>query len=217
MADDTGVERIWIVRHGQTSDNIRNQMRRATAEEFNRLVRTSGDSTLTPEGERQIGALIGHFRQRPLFAIHSSPMERALQSAGILAEGLGLPVITVGGLHELVPAEHHLRLFRGRRHALRGWFWRSMVRQFLGRPVGAESVWDARRRVWKAWQAVVTGRPARAYPGGGAAGPESATERLIIAHHGTIMMLKSLLRRNSGWRIARYSTENGGITEIIRC
>jgi broad specificity phosphatase PhoE len=217
LARDSGVERIWFVRHGQTSDNIRNRRRRATAEEFNRLVRNSGDSMLTAEGERQIGALIEHFQQRPLLAIHSSPMKRALQSAGILAEGLRLPVITVEGLHELVAAEHHLRLFRGRRHALRVWFWRSMVRQFLGRPAGAESLWDARRRVWKAWQTVVAAGPAPDNPGAGGPGPEAGTERLVIAHQGTIMMLKSLLKRDASWRISRYNTENGGITEIIRC
>jgi broad specificity phosphatase PhoE len=202
------VERVWVVRHGQVVENLQNPSQRMTSDEFDAMVLGSEDSPLTEIGRTQIESVAAMFSERDLAAVHTSPLPRAQESAAILAGFLDLPMVVIEGFRELVPALNRVRHQRRRR--LRYWFLRSMTRQFLfPRVRGGESISQARRRVRAAWRELLGWRPSGAGPGPG-------SERLVTAHRGTVMLLRSVLKRDREWRVVRSSLENGGITEIVR-
>lgn len=209
MSEDAVIERVWLLRHGQVADNLHDPTLRITAGQYNRMIEESGGAPLTAEGRIQIEALVAHFRDRPLPAVHTSPLLRARQSAEIIAGPLDLPVVVIEGFREMVPARACPHLLPGRRRTIRHWFLRSMARQFLPLSRGGETVWKARRRVLAAWHELLAWQPE-----GDA--PAAMSERLVTTHRGTAMLLRSVLRRDPDWKIARWSIENGGITEIVR-
>jgi broad specificity phosphatase PhoE len=203
-----GIERVWIVRHGQIEENTHEPSKRFSAAEYNRMIVESDDAPLTTEGRFQIEALIEQFRDRPLPAIHASPLLRAQQTAAILAEPAGLPVVTMDGFREMVASRVVTQVRPHRLRSLRYWFIRSMIRQFMPYSTICETAWNGRSRVRRAWQELLAWGP----EGGSAA---TATERLVISHRGTAMLLRSVLRFNPEWEITRWSIANGGIIEIV--
>jgi broad specificity phosphatase PhoE len=80
---------IIFVRHGETDHN-------------NAMVITSGNpgGGLTENGVAQIRRTVELVRPANPVALYSSPLRRARQSADILAEGLGLPVVDEYDLRE---------------------------------------------------------------------------------------------------------------------
>jgi probable phosphomutase (TIGR03848 family) len=60
---------------------------------------------LNTRGQQQSRALVETLAGAPLKAIYSSPLERALETAGPLAAACGLEVCTLPGLTELDPGE----------------------------------------------------------------------------------------------------------------
>lgn len=200
-----GIQRVWFVRHGQVAENLTEHDHPLTAEEYNRMIQGSDETPLNEVGCRQIEAVAETFAGRPIPAVHSSPLPRALETAGLLAERLDVPVVRIQGFRELVPAEIRPILYRGGRRKLRHWFLRSMVRQFLPISRKGETIWRARRRVRAAWRELLAWES-----------PDPSSERLVAAHRGTVMLLVSVLRFDRRWRVVRWSIENGGITEIVR-
>jgi broad specificity phosphatase PhoE len=183
------------------------------------MILDSDSTPLTPEGEAQVAGLVDFFRARPLPVVFASPLRRARQTAEIIAGPLGLDVVEIDGFRELVPAKSRTRFRRGRQRSVRYWFLRSMFRQFLPFSRVAESAWRARRRVRTAWEELLAWRPDESGGTGGNAEPDAGarlTERLVCAHRGTLLLLRSVLRRSGEWRIVRLSVENAGITEIVR-
>jgi len=180
-----------------------------SAAEYNRMIVESDEAPLTEEGRAQIEALVEHFRGRSLSAIHASPLLRAQQTAAILAEPLGLPVTTMEGFREMVASRvvTHIRPYR--RRSLKYWFIRSMIRQFMPYSTVCETAWNGRHRVRRAWRDLLAWQPSAGH------NPQ-ATERLVVSHRGTAMLLRSVLRHRSEWRIKRWSIANGGITEIVQ-
>lgn len=205
-------ERVWIVRHGQTEDNLHERERLLDASEYNRIIQTSGERPLTEDGRRQVEEVAEFFRERPLAAVHSSPLLRARHSAEIIADRLGLPVVDMEGFREFVPTEIEPAFCPGRSRTLRYWFLSSMARQFIPIFRVSESVWKARGRIRAAWGEVVTWTPPERN-----GKPEGITERLVVSHRGALLLLRSSLRWNREWEITRWSDENAGITEVVRC
>ena len=204
------VDRVWIVRHGQTRDNMYPKKRLLTVHEYNRIVRGSDVREMTGEGHRQIAALIDGFRECGFAAVHSSTLPRALKSAEILADGLGVAIVPMEDFREFVPTAHE-PLFRHRApRPLRSWFLRSMVRQFLPLYDIEETVYAARGRVVRAWRALLQWQPPAQD------GEEPSRERLLVSHQGTIMLLLSWLAFDRRWRIVRRDLHNAGITEVVR-
>jgi broad specificity phosphatase PhoE len=205
------VDRVWIVRHGQTRDNLYSSHRLLTLDEYNRLVRGADDREMTAEGRRQIAALVDVFRERGITTVFASPLPRAIASAEILADGLSAPIVTIPGFREFVPIAHEpLRRYR-RPRPLRWWFLRSMTRQFLPLYDVEETAYAARGRVVRAWRELLRWRPPLA------AGSEPAgRERLVVSHQGIILLLLSFLRFDRSWRVVRRDLANAGITEVER-
>lgn len=90
----TGLEYVCLARHGQT--------------EWNQQGRRQGhlDSSLTPAGVLQAERNADLITSLPVDAVFSSPLGRALATAGIIAARLGLPVEVVEELREV----HHGRI-----------------------------------------------------------------------------------------------------------
>jgi broad specificity phosphatase PhoE len=69
--------RIWLLRHGQPDEGVE------------RLCYGSLDVGLSDAGRRQMARAARELAAEPVAAIYSSPRQRAIESAGIVRDGLG--------------------------------------------------------------------------------------------------------------------------------
>lgn len=88
--------RIYLMRHGETL--------------YQRVANEGalGNGTLTERGREQIAAVSLLLRGVPLDAIYASPLERARETAAIVAAENGLDVRIAPELSEIVPSEETL-------------------------------------------------------------------------------------------------------------
>lgn len=80
---------LYIVRHGQTVDNLENR------------IQGHSDSPLTPLGIKQAEAIAERLASERFDAIYSSDLGRAVATAGVIAAKHDLPVRTTELLREL--------------------------------------------------------------------------------------------------------------------
>jgi 2,3-bisphosphoglycerate-dependent phosphoglycerate mutase len=166
---------LWLVRHGEST--------------WNRLGLAQGhcdQARLTRRGLRQASAVAAELRGRPISALYSSDLRRALQTAAPLATALGLPVSRDARLRErclgvlegtgsaaIHPAVSGLHAHR--------------VVDPDARPQGGESLRDFYRRVAEFTDDLVAPRG----------------DIAVVAHGGTLRMLNAYLRRipveDMGW------------------
>lgn len=83
---------LYLIRHGATGHNLLVPPR---------MQGRGIDEPLAPEGRLQARAVAGLLRDRPLAAIYTSPLRRALETATTLAEPHGKTPIEVAGLVEV--------------------------------------------------------------------------------------------------------------------
>lgn len=84
MARDTGaMARVLLLRHGQSTWNAESRWQ------------GQADPPLSPEGERQAGAAALLLADLGIAAVVSSPQQRALQTAEVVAEALGLGPVEI--------------------------------------------------------------------------------------------------------------------------
>lgn len=84
-----GPTRIYLIRHGETTWNIE----RRYQGEF--------DSPLSARGWAQAGRTRDALRAVPLRSVYCSPLARAVETARVVAEPHGLPVVPVDALREI--------------------------------------------------------------------------------------------------------------------
>jgi probable phosphoglycerate mutase len=80
--------RVFLVRHGATVLSAEDRYAGST------------DVELSDEGRAQARALAARLAGEPIAAAYASPMSRARETAGLIVEGRGLPVVTVAELRE---------------------------------------------------------------------------------------------------------------------
>lgn len=81
--------KLFFIRHAETLTNVK------------KLTHKTGDSTgLTELGQKQAEQLIKVCRREKVEAIFSSPEQRAIETAGIIAKGLGIDIEIVKELAE---------------------------------------------------------------------------------------------------------------------
>ena len=85
--------RIILVRHGQTEWNVG----AGGGERFRGRV----DLSLDDAGLAQAGALAQRLADRPIVAVYSSPLQRAVETARPTAQQLGLPVQPLPGIIDI--------------------------------------------------------------------------------------------------------------------
>lgn len=183
------IERVLLIRHGQTDWNIEGRWQGCLPVSLNDV------------GRAQARALADYLRGRPIGAIYSSDLPRALETATFIADVLGLQPIPDNRLREF-----SLGVFEGRRRdeliELYPEEWRAFRTEDADYVVPqGESRRALQNRMWAAWQDITAN-------GGG---PEVA----IVTHGGS---LKQLLLKLFGAtpEIQNLRFENTSVTTIER-
>jgi broad specificity phosphatase PhoE len=134
---------LILARHGETDSNR------------DRLTLGREDVPLNERGVLQAQALAGSLRRQPIVAVYSSPLRRALDTAGAAADALGLGVEVDGGLIEMDVGEMEGISFDVMRERfgdfLRRWFSEGVGDVSMP---GGESLRDAQDRGWAAVQRI---------------------------------------------------------------
>jgi 2,3-bisphosphoglycerate-dependent phosphoglycerate mutase len=183
------VERVLLIRHGET--------------EWNMLGRWQGyeQTSLNELGMEQAIALANYLRHRPIAAIYSSDLLRALQTATAVGEAVGVEPESYSDWRE-----HHLGIFQGLTRdeiqtkyptewgRLRTEYWEYII------PNG-ESRADTQRRAYRAWEMCLE--------------DAKGSEIMIVSHGGTIKMLLMKLFGEEP-RVVDAYLPNTSITTIER-
>jgi broad specificity phosphatase PhoE len=82
-------DQLILVRHGETLHNVAG------------IAQGWGDSELSDRGRRQVASLAERLKTSGADAIYSSPLQRALTTAEVIAAATGLPIQTHDGLREM--------------------------------------------------------------------------------------------------------------------
>ncbi len=180
---------LWLVRHGEST--------------WNTLGLAQGhrdDAELTAVGAEQAVAAAERFRGRPVRAVYSSDLRRALQTAAAFAALPGLPVIPDSRLRE-----RSLGVLEGTALAAIGPSQTGLAGGLVAdpdaRPPGGESVRDLYRRAAAFCDDLA--RTRRAPPG----------DVVVVAHGGTLRVLQAYL---SGIAVERMRWEPVDNARVLR-
>ncbi len=173
--------------------------RRIQVCEFNALIAQIPYEAINDAGKMQAEAIAAQVADYRLTCLFTSPLLRAQQTAHILAEAAGIPLIVRPDLYEIVPATLHGPPTRS--CSLREAYFRSGVRLSLPWTRDTETFWGAYRRVRRAWQEMTA---------------EVKTDFGIVGHQGLFRLLMLYLRMARRWFIVKNDTRNMGISIIRR-
>lgn len=183
------MRRLLLARHGQSVSNAERRFQGVQ------------DVALSEAGIRQAQALAGAALRHSPAAVYSSPLRRARDTAEIVAEGLGVPVVCMHDLRELSLGEWEGRTVDEVR-ALPGDPYARWVRDPLAcAPPGAEPLGDVQRRAVHAFERI------------GAAHPDG--EDILVVCHGGI--ISAYLAHCLGLPLSgiwRLTVANCSLTEV---
>jgi broad specificity phosphatase PhoE len=159
--------RVYLVRHGATTLSAEDRFAGET------------DVDLSDGGRTQLRHLAGRLAHEPLCAVYASPMRRTLESAEILSEPHGLPVVPVPALREISHGRWETKM---RREVEALWpeeyaRWDSDPYTFA--PEGGESGLAVTARAFPALADLVAAQAGRSF--------------LVVSHKATIRLLLSVL------------------------
>jgi broad specificity phosphatase PhoE len=140
------------------------------------------------------------FRSLRVHRLYSSPFQRALQTAEVIGETIGLTPIVLADLREILPRTMPEQRSVG---SLRRLFIQSYLEMLLpgqGSPQG-EGWREAYIRVKRAF-AEMTAEPAETI--------------VAVAHRGTIGLILWGLRRSPQWRVLKRDLSNTGVSIVQR-
>jgi probable phosphoglycerate mutase len=186
------VNRLYLIRHAENPANLTKQL-------SCRLV----DYSLTPKGVLQAQQTAEYFQDKTINAIYTSPLKRAMETAAIIAQPLGLQPIVIEEFREL------------------------NVGELEGQPVTRE-LWAYHDSIIEAW---FDGKPEICFPGGEdyfglwgrmRRGVEQAlagriNQNIIVVGHGGMFTftLKDFCRDiDLNW-LRRVRNHNCAVTEVI--
>jgi probable phosphoglycerate mutase len=186
---------FWLVRHGESTWNVRG------------LAQGHCDQArLTDRGRRQARGVADQLKTRPIRALYSSDLHRALETAVPLASAIGLLVTRDTRLRERCLGVLEGSATAAISPAVSG-ISANRVVDPDARPDGGESLRDFYRRV-----ACFTDDLAERYPGAGADDlAERAGDVAVVAHGGTLRMLDACLRGIPVGQMAWPPLANGRI------
>lgn len=146
------LERLWLVRHGESAGNVARDLAEASGAAVIEIDGRDIDVPLSARGEAQAAALARWFARRPVderpARIVTSPFVRAVQTAEIVRDALGVPRALdkrlrekeLGSLNRLTRAGVRARF----PHEVEQ---RTQLGKFYDRPPGGESWCDVALRV----------------------------------------------------------------------
>lgn len=187
MSEEFRRRRIVLVRHGQTDWNQRYCFQGQT------------DIPLNEEGTAQAGRLAERLAAWPAEVVYSSPLQRALSTAQILAKPHDLIPVVLEDLVEVNFGVWEGRSVLGMQKEDEGLFRAWMRDPFFNMPLGAEG-WDSiRERVERAVGTILSG----------------SEERIVVVSHGGIVRaLFSVLTGmdpHSVWRLRVSNCSMSGV------
>ena len=181
VASHDGTDQVlWLVRHGESTWNARG------------LAQGHDDrARLTSRGLRQARAVAVQLRDRPIRALYSSDLRRALQTAAPIASALGLSVTRDARLRERCLGAAEGTAAASISPAVSG-VSDGRVADPDTRPAGGESLRDFYRRVAEFTDELTALRAAGgAEPAGD---PGWAGDVAVVAHGGTLRMMSAYRR-----------------------
>jgi 2,3-bisphosphoglycerate-dependent phosphoglycerate mutase len=189
--DPTAGPAIWLVRHGESTWNVAG------------LAQGHSDlAELTDRGLDQAADAARQFRDRPIRAIYASDLRRARQTAAAFAVALGLPVHADARLRE-----RSLGVLEGGPSASIGPSATGLdggrVADPDARPTGGESVRDLYRRAAEFVDELAA-----------TAADDAAGDVVVVAHGGTVRVLKAYLRGISPDQMAWDPVGNAAVVRI---
>lgn len=174
------ISQLIFIRHGETVHNAA-----GIAQGWN-------DSVLSELGERQVLAVAQRLHVYGADALYSSPLGRAMSTAGIISEALGLEIKTLDGFREMGYGRWEGQSFREVRKADHEIFLRWSVDGDCPCPEG-ESHNDVRRRVAEGLAQIEAARP-------------------IIVTHGTAIRIAATLLMELPVMVSRlFAQDNAAI------
>ena len=181
---------LYLIRHGETDANVAGVWQGST------------DSPLNARGEAQARALARRLADEalPIIAIYTSPLQRARQTAAIIARALGdVPVISDPGLAEFHLGEWEGLSYEQLRDEKR--LWARMAEDPDFAPPGGESPRAFAMRLLNSIQTI-----AQKHAG------ESVA---VVGHGGAMATVLSLLIDQDGGRWREYLMLNASLTELV--
>jgi probable phosphoglycerate mutase len=180
--------RLLVLRHGEIDANLDQRWHGST------------DSCLTARGHDQARRLAMHLaRTHPgVVAVHTSPLERAQQTARPIAAALDVPLIISADLREL-----GIGVFENASYvdlAGRHRFFEQIAADLDWAPSGGESLGAVAARVVAAWRAI--------------AGAHPAAEVVAVSHGAAIAAGLALLLDHDPRMWTRYHQRNTSVSEL---
>jgi probable phosphoglycerate mutase len=179
--------RLLVVRHGQTDFNAQRRYQGAT------------DVALNAAGVRQAEALAQRLRADAIDAIVSSPLQRALQTARIIAQAVSRDVQVIEHFRERSVGVYE-GLTSEEVHARYPDLWgQHVTRQMNQTPPGGETILEVGCRVLKGLDILKQGH--------------SNETVLLVAHAFVARVIYGIINRVSDEQFYGYRLENGEIAE----
>lgn len=191
---------VYLIRHGQVDSNVLDLQQRTTIADFNHLVVNEvPDEPINAKGVDQSKALVPKIANLNLRCLYVSSLLRAQQTAQILAETTGIPIITRDDLHEIIRAP--LQGPASRELSMRQAMLRSGLRQIIPWLREVEPLWRTYLRARRAWYEMTT---------------QTDGDFGIVGHQGFFRALLVSLYLSWQWRVVKRNTHNAGIT-VVSC
>jgi broad specificity phosphatase PhoE len=177
--------KVLLIRHGETQTNVAGTMHR-----------TGDKDGLTDLGKRQAKQTAEACREQGVDMIYSSPETRALETAEIVAQELGLEVHALDQLHERDWGEWEGKSFVEIRPTLDGM---SLEERYTFRPPGGETWQEMDQRLFDAIEHIVHG--------------ENKVSA-VVTHTGAIRALIPLLLGEQKQTSFQYDPANASMTSF---
>lgn len=184
------MRRLILIRHGESTWN---QERR---------IQGNSDPGLSDRGRAQAALLADRLKGRPFAGLHTSTLRRALETAAVLGDALGLDPQPADGLREI-----NLGTWEGRTAAEIRTDWGDTYDRWLDRPLdatappGGEALRSFQQRAVGALEQIRT-----AHLDG---------DLLVVTHGGVIKAYLCHILGLDLNRLFRIKTDNTALTEIV--
>lgn len=175
--------KIFLIRHGET--------------EWNKLGRIQGNSDvkLSPEGIRQAQLMAAHVPFKHIDAVYASDLQRAVDTAKILAAKFNLPVTTMPGLRETNFGDWEGRVISGLLEELPEEFGNFFIKPDKVKPPNGETFLECQARVMNALDEIIA---------------DHEDQTIIVVSHGAAIRLLICaaldIRIRKMWAIHQFNT-----------
>jgi len=196
--------KVYLIRHAQSEENVLSLRQKTSVSAYNDMICYTHATPLTRWGHFQAQLMVGRLDGARIERIYTSPFDRAVQTATIIGNEVGISPQMVDDLREVVP--HQLKETdkdKEKDLSLRRLLLRSCVKTILpgGSKDAGEKLNEGYRRAQRVWTQLTS---------------DTSKEIAIVSHYGLISLLLFYLDRNRNWRIITRDLSNSGVSIVVR-